>query len=143
MDPKQGWTFYITIEPRFGDCDMFHHVNNATYLTYIESARLAYYTNLSGLTNPRDFDMTLAGVKIDFVKPVFFGQTLRVYARTGRVGNKSWTLEHELCNAATGEVMATASTVIVHYDHESGTSKPLPDDIIRKLEEFEGKKFRS
>lgn len=32
---------------------MFGHVNNAAYLTYIESARVAYYGHLTGLKNPR------------------------------------------------------------------------------------------
>lgn len=136
------WRFHITVEPRFGDCDMFNHVNNARYLTYLESARIAYYTRVSGLTDPCTFDMTLASVKIDYIKPVFFGETVHVYSRTGRVGNKSWTLEHELRNAATGELVASAHTVIVHFDHDSGKSKPLPEDIVRKLEEFEGRKLK-
>ncbi|HEX9014663.1 MAG TPA: thioesterase family protein, partial [Chloroflexota bacterium] len=133
----------IAIEPRFADCDMFNHVNNAKYLTYIESARIAYYSQVSGISNPCDFDMTLASVKIDYIKPVFFGGTLHVYSRADRVGTKSWTLEHELRDAATGELAAFAHTVIVHYDHDSGKSKPLPEDIVRKLEEFEGRKLRA
>src|SRR5690349_9072066 len=130
------WRSCIVVEPRFGDCDMFNHVNNAKYLTYIESARIAYYSQVSGLANPCDFDMTLASVKIDYIRPVFFGQTLNVYTRTGRIGTKSMTMEHELRNAATGELAASAHTVIVHYDHDSGKSKPLPEDIVRKLEAF-------
>src|SRR4051794_5785595 len=93
---KAEWRFCYPIEVRFGDCDMFNHMNNAKYLTFIESARIAYYSQVSGITNPRDFDMTLASLKIDYIKPVFFGQTLHVYARTARIGTKSMTMEHEL-----------------------------------------------
>ena len=74
-----NWPFYITVEVRFADIDMFHHVNNAKYFTYIESARVAYYTQISGITDPREFGMTLARAEVDFLKPVFFVQTLRIY----------------------------------------------------------------
>lgn len=141
--PEPGWRFYITVEVRFRDIDMFDHVNNAAYFTYIESARVAYYTALTGLTDPREFKMTLASEKMDFIKPIFFGQTVRVYTRIGRVGNKSWTLEHEIRDAATDELMASGSTVNVHYDYESEQSIPLPTEIVEKMEAFEGRKLRS
>lgn len=140
---QAGWRHCFPIDVRFEDIDMFNHVNNAKYLTYIESARVAYYSQVSGLTDPCEFDMTLASVKIDYIKPVFFGQTLYVYTRTGRIGNKSMTMEHELCDAATGELAASAHTVIVHYDHDTGKSKPLPDDIVLMLEEFEGRTLKA
>ena len=139
---EKEWRFCHTERVRFADVDMFDHVNNAAYLTYIESARVAYYTNLTGLTDPRDFGMTVASAKVDFVKPVFYGQTLDVYTRIGRVGNKSWTLEHELRDRETGEVMAVASTVNVFYDHETSRSQPIPADIVEKMERFEGRKLR-
>jgi acyl-CoA thioester hydrolase len=137
-----SWSFYHTIEVRFRDIDMFGHVNNAAYLTYMESARVAYYTVLTGLTDPREFGMTLASAKVDFLKPIFYGQTVRVYTRIGRVGNKSWTLEHEIRDAQTSELMATGSTVNVHYDYKSEQSRPLPAELVAKMEAFEGRKLR-
>src|SRR5207253_5263561 len=87
-----GWNFCYTAEVRFADIDMFLHVNNAAHLTYMESARVAYYGHLSGIKDPRDFDMTLAHAEVDFLKPVFFGQILHVYTRATRIGTKSWAL---------------------------------------------------
>lgn len=138
----QEWPFYITVEVRFADIDMFQHVNNAKYFTYMESARVAYYTQISGLADPRKFGMTLARAEVDFLKPVFYGQTLRVYTRIGRVGNKSWTLEHEFRDAETGQVMAKGSTVNVFYDYETEQSRPIPAEIVGKMEAFEGRKLR-
>src|SRR3954467_4980148 len=77
-----GWRFCHKIEVRFADIDMFGHMNNATYLTFVESARVAYYTAVTGLTEPREFGMTLASAKVDFLKPIFFGQSIHVYTRT-------------------------------------------------------------
>ena len=127
---------------RFADIDMFGHMNNATYLTFAESARVAYYTEVSGLTEPREFGMTVASAKVDFLKPVFFGQALDIYTRAGRIGNKSWTLEHEMRDAETQELMATVSIVCVHYDYRTGESKTIPPEIVAKIEQYEGRKLR-
>jgi acyl-CoA thioester hydrolase len=143
LPDSPGWKFCHTVEVRFADVDMFGHVNNATYLTYVESARVAYYTAVTGLEEPREFGMTVASAKVDFLKPIFYGQSVHVYARTGRIGNKSWTLEHELRDVETGDLLAVASTVNVHYDYKTGQSKVLPPEIVEKLERFEGRKLKA
>jgi acyl-CoA thioester hydrolase len=141
-ESSRDWRHQITVEVRFADVDMFDHVNNAKYLTYIESARVAYYTAVTGLTDPRTFDMTVARAEIDFLTPAFFGDTLHVYSRTARIGTKSWTLEHEIRDASTGELVARASTVNVHFDHDTGKSSPLPAEVIEAMERFEGRRLR-
>ncbi len=138
-----GWNFCHTVEVRFRDVDMFGHVNNAAYLTYIESARVAYYGYLTGLKDPREFDMTVARAEIDFRRPAFYGQTLHVYTRAARIGNKSWTLEHELRDSNSGEVIARGSTVIVHFDHVTQESKPLPPEIVELIERHEGRSLKA
>jgi len=137
-----GWRFYLSVEVRFADVDMFGHVNNAVYLTYVESARVAYYTAVTGLTEPREFGMTVASAKVDFLKPIFYGQSLKVYTRIGRIGNKSWTLEHEIRDAQTEEVLSVASTVNVHYDYKNEKTIVLPPEIVEMMEKFEGRKLK-
>ncbi|MBF6614683.1 MAG: acyl-CoA thioesterase [Chloroflexi bacterium] len=131
------WRFYHTVDVRFADIDMFGHVNNAKYLTYMESARVAYYTAVTGLTEPRDFSMTVASARLDFHKPAFYGQSLKVYTRIARIGNKSWSLEHEIRDAATEDLLCSGSTVNVFYDYKSGQSRPIPTETIAKMERFE------
>lgn len=138
-----SWHFYHTEVVRFGDCDMFDHTNNAAYLTYVESARIAYYAHISGLTDPHDFDMTLARVEIDYRKPIFFPATVNIFTRAARIGTRSWTLEHELRDASTGDLYAKCLTVLVHFDHATGKTKPLPPEIIQRIEQFEGRSLRA
>lgn len=137
-----GWNFCYTVEVRFRDIDMFNHVNNAAYLTYAESARVAYYHNLTGIPDPCDFDMTLARAEVDYLVPIFFGQTIHVYTRATRIGTKSWTMDHQIRDSRTNDIVANISTVIVHYDHETGKSKPLPPEIIALIESYEGRLLR-
>jgi acyl-CoA thioester hydrolase len=139
---KAAWKHHIEVDVRFADVDKFDHVNNAKYLTYVESARVAYYTQVTGLTDPRTFNMTVARAEIDFLAPAFYGQRLHVLSRAGRIGTKSWTLEHEICDAKSGETLARASTVNVYFHHETGKSHTLPSEIVEAIERFEGRGLR-
>ncbi len=102
----------------------------------------AYYNHITGIPDPRDFDMTLAHAEVDYLVPVFYGQTIFVYTRTTRIGTKSLTMVHELRDSQTNEVLANISTVVVHFDHDTGRSKPLPPEIIALIEAYEGHTLR-
>ena len=43
-----AFRFRHQLQARFRDCDLFGHVNNAVYFTYMEEARWAYWRELTG-----------------------------------------------------------------------------------------------
>ena len=141
-EQESDWNFCHTESVRFADCDMFDHVNNATYLTYVESARVAYFSHISGLQDPHEFDMTVARAEIDFLKPIFYPATIHVYTRATRIGTRSWTLEHQLRDAATSDILAHCTTVLVHFEHSTGKSKPIPPEMVALIEKHEGRSLR-
>jgi acyl-CoA thioester hydrolase len=99
------------------------HVNNASYSTYLEGARIAL---LGGLE-----PFILARVEIDFRAELRQGEEVEVRTRCGRVGTKSFDLEHEL--HADGRLVAEARSVLVGYDYDTARSVPLSDELRRKL----------
>ena len=109
---------------RFRDCDALGHVNNAVYSTYLEEARMGV---LGGL---REF--ILARVEIDFRAELRAGEEIEVGTRVGRLGTKSFELEHEI--RARDRVVAEAKSVLVAYDYERGESVPLSDSLRARLE---------
>ena len=110
---------------RFRDCDALGHVNNAVYSTYLEEARLDV---LGGL---REF--ILARVEIDFRAELRAGEEIEVGTRVGRLGTKSFELEHEI-RAAGDRIVAEAKSVLVAYDYERGESVLLSDSLRARLE---------
>ena len=108
---------------RFRDCDPMGHVNNAVYSTYLEQARIGV---LGGLQ-----EFILARVEIDFRAELRAGEEIEVHTRCGRVGTKSFDLEHEL--RADGRVVAEARSVLVAYDYEQGRSVEVPDTVRARL----------
>ncbi len=104
---------------RFRDCDTMGHVNNAVYSTYLEEARIDVLGGLS--------DFILARVEIDFRSELRAGEEIEVGTRVGRIGTKSFELEHEI-RAAT-RVVAEARSVLVAYDYERAESVALSENL--------------
>jgi acyl-CoA thioester hydrolase len=121
-------------------CQPSAHVNNARYLTYCEQARIAYIRSL-GLWDGRSFldvGIILADAQLTFRAPIFYGQSVKVGAGVTRLGNKSLTMQYLLEDAATGQELATGSTVLVTYDYRSGETISLPDAWRTTIAGFEG-----
>jgi acyl-CoA thioester hydrolase len=119
----EGFDFIHEEPVRFRDIDAMGHVNNAVFLTYIESARSAYFWHL-GIARSLE-DLTLV------VAPVGFPEVVEVGVRAGRFGEKSFGLDHEL--RVRGELAAEAKTVLVAYDYERAQTVEIPAAWREKL----------
>ena len=137
------------IEVRFADTDAMGHVNNAVYLTYVETARVAYWA--AAIDEPiergpgRAESLILAEAEIAFRSPVVHGETVVVESRATGVGRTSLRLEHRLTASRPGEparLVATCRTVIVRYDYVGERPVAFAPDIIARLEAFEGRPLR-
>jgi acyl-CoA thioester hydrolase len=116
---------------RFRDLDPMGHVNNAVFLTYIESARAAFLQHLGAVQTLEDLAIIVARIEIDFRAPVRFGDEVEVGVRVSRFGEKSFDLEHEL--RVDGTVVAEAKSVLVTYDYERREPVAIPDEWREKL----------
>jgi acyl-CoA thioester hydrolase len=119
----EGFDFVFRDEVRFRDLDGMGHVNNAVFLTYMESARLAYFQSLGLGGNPLE-GMILARAEVDFRSPIALGEQVEVGSRTGRIGTKSFDLEQVV--QADGRVAAEGKFVLVAYDYTTNRSQELP-----------------
>jgi len=115
---------------RFRDLDAMGHVNNAVFLTYIESARFAFLEHV-GATTRESMPIIVARVEIDFKAPVRLGQEVDVSVRASRFGTKSFDLDYEL--RVEGDVVAAAKSVQVAYDYSRREAVALPAEWRDKL----------
>jgi acyl-CoA thioester hydrolase len=125
--------FTLPIEVRFRDLDAIGHVNNAVYLTYVESARVAYWLHVTGRTGVRAVNIILARAEIDFRSPVLLGESLEVSARCVSMRRSSFVLAFEIRERASGRLVAESLNVAVYYDYDAGRAQPLPDEIRRRI----------
>lgn len=128
-----AYRFRFPVEVRFRDLDALGHVNNAVYLTYLESARLAWWLEISGRTDLAGLDMILARVEVDYRSPASYGETLEVGVRCASLGRSSFVLESAITERRTGRLVAEARKVLVHYDYQAGRSQPLPQELRQRI----------
>ena len=137
------------IQIRFKDVDMMGHVNNANHFTYLEYARVKYFNDVAGEeVNWTKQGIILAKAVLDYKIPILFNDTIYVYTKCSRIGNKSFDLEYKIIKSPTSSpkeggaatmeaVLAEASTVLVCYDYEKGQSILMPEEWKRKIKVFE------
>ena len=116
---------------RFRDLDALGHVNNAVFLTYIESARVAFLLDLGAAATLEDMSIIVARIEIDFLAPVGFGEEVEIAVRASRFGDKSFDLDYEL--RVGGRVVAVAKSVLVGYDYAKGETVTIPDEWRERL----------
>ena len=115
------------IDVRWRDLDMLGHLNQAVYHEYLEEARAGFLIGLGA--GP----FVLARVELDYRHEVRRDHgRVEVVVRLGRVGRTSVTLEHDVL-LPDGTVAASGSTVLVAWDPQARTSRPIGDDERAKL----------
>ena len=135
----EGYRYVRSQEVVFRDLDGLGVVNNAAYLTYIETARLGYMVEVLGIRSLGDVGVIVAKVDVDFRSPAAFLETLDVGARISRIGTKSLDMEHEI-RGGDGRLVAEAATVLVAFDYAERSPIPIPDEWRERIESFESQR---
>jgi len=134
-----GFTLSLDLAPRFRDTDAMGHINNAVYVTYLEVARQEYWRAFSGDEDYRRVPFILAGVQIDFRSEALVSETLEIGIRCDWIGTKSFAFGYEIREKRSGRLVAEATSVQVCYDYAAKRSIPVPDDLRRTFEKYEGR----
>jgi acyl-CoA thioester hydrolase len=134
------------LEVRFSDTDAMGHVNNAKYLTYCESARISYWTEVTGepirLGSEGAESLILAEARITYRAPAYHGEMVTVETRATRLGRSSFTLEHRLTareGRRPSRLVATSESVLVRYDYTADAPVAISPAHRAAIESFEGR----
>jgi acyl-CoA thioester hydrolase len=133
-----GFKIVAEVPVRFADTDALGHVNNANYLSFLESARLEYIKTVLGKVKAEDFGVIIARIEIDYKSPAFHYETLRVGVRVGELGGSSIMMDYRIEDKATGRLVALAKSVMVSFDYALGRPVRVNEDWRRKMEDFDG-----
>jgi acyl-CoA thioester hydrolase len=132
----EGYRFVLPREVEFRDIDSAGHVNNAVYLTYLETARIRYLIEVLGPEFAGEISLILARIAVDFRSPAFFPEALELGARATRIGTTSFDLEHEI-RGGDGRLVLEASSVLVAYDYDANAPMTVPDGWRARLDAYE------
>lgn len=124
--------FTCPIQVRYSDVDAMNHVNNASYVTYLEVARVALWRERLGFNgSARDLPFILARVAVDFRSPISLEEEVTVGVAVSRIGRSSFSLSYRI--EASGRLAAEAESVQVSYDYAGARPAPLPEEFRARL----------
>ena len=84
----EDFTFKHKIKTRFKDLDAFNHVNNATFLSYIEDARMLFFKKWD--INLKEKSLIVAAITIDYISQLHHPSKLIIGQKVTRLGTKSF-----------------------------------------------------
>ena len=125
------------LQIRWADLDAFRHVNNATYLVYMQEARadFTWFSRKAKGEKPILHDMVVARAEVDFIEPIHSVDIpLEVEIYIEKIGNSSFVMVYEMSQA--GTLRAKGKTVQVGVDMETEKSRPLRDYEREYLEKY-------
>ncbi|MFD1563954.1 acyl-CoA thioesterase [Haloarchaeobius amylolyticus] len=126
--------FTVDIPVRYRDLDPLGHVNNAVYVSYLETARVDYLEAVADIA-AEDISFVIANLEIDYERPITKGDDPTVALWIAELGETSCTMDYEI--RADGTVAATAETTMVHVDPDTGRATPLPDELRARMQPSE------
>ncbi len=136
----QGFKHKTPIQIRFKDIDALNHVNNANHITYFELARVKYFDDVvNEEVNWSERGIILAKISVDYKAPIYFKDTIFVYTKCIRLGNKSFDLAYSLVKEGNGKEteLASGSSVQVCFNYKNQATISIPESWRKKVEAFE------
>ena len=120
----------IPIQVRYNDLDAAGHVNNATYFSYFEIARVEAWRQLGRGEAP---GYILASASAAYRSPAMLGDQLAVEITTGEVRTKAWTWRYRVIGTSDDRLVAEGETTQVFYDYDGRRPMDIPADLREKL----------
>ena len=136
---SSDFEFWSTIQSRWRDMDALSHINHASYLSYMESARVDVYIELgfSGIRREMDESTILASMDVHYIEQASHPSTFKIGHRICRVGNKSFDFISAVFNKENKRLLCSALFKLVAYNYKIDKTIPVPDIIRERCRPFE------
>lgn len=127
----------VDIYVRYCETDAGGHVSNTSYFLYYEEGRTRFFELIGmGPLSRKDVNFIVARTECDFVAQAYASERLSVRTAISAIGNKSFTMVHEIRHSETGALIAQGRAVIVCFNYEKQESISIPAEIRSQLEKY-------
>ncbi|MBD5236444.1 MAG: acyl-CoA thioesterase [Bacteroidales bacterium] len=117
------------IQIRFNDVDVLGHVNNTVYMTYYDTGKAHYFSEILGRrVDWKHVECVIANIDCAFLAPIFFGEDIEVLTRCEKIGEKSFKLLQVIREKKSGMMKSACETVMVAFDPQSGIAIEIPEE---------------
>jgi acyl-CoA thioester hydrolase len=128
----------VLIPVRFGDTDPYGVVYFASYFRYCHHGIEEFLRNLglapAGLfrNQKEGYGLPIVGASWDFMRPVRYGELVRLAVSVLQVKEKSLTFQFQFYREESDEMVAVGKATLVCIDG-SWRSRPLPGELLDVL----------
>lgn len=134
----------VTFRVEFADTDTQQRVYYGNYFRFFDRARFAYWEAVgcdeAGVRRCED-ETVLVDVGATYKAPVGFWDVLTVRCRATRLGRSSIRTTYQVTAAPDDRLIAEGFETLVWFDPATNTAVPIPQDIRRRIETFEGQRL--
>ncbi|MDR2910313.1 MAG: acyl-CoA thioesterase [Bacteroidales bacterium] len=129
----------IDVQLRFSDIDGFKHVNNSVFFEYFDLGRLNYIKDVLNLCISLNDEQSIviASTKTDYIRSVYLWDSIAVYTKVYRLGNKSFRIVQWLVKSGEETPSVVCDSIMSGFVPSIEQSMPIPDKWRQKFNEFE------
>ena len=121
MSTSNAFELAITVEP--ADIDLLGHVNNVTYLRWVQEAATAHWTARATAEDQAKLLWVVLRHEIDYKRAALFGDAIIARTWVGAATRIRFERFTEILRASDGQVLASAKTIWCPIDVK--TMKPV------------------
>lgn len=137
LKTRDQFKFFLDIQTRWADNDIYGHVNNVTYYSYFDTAANALLIQKTGFDIHQSQSI---GLVVDsacsFFQELSFPEIIQVGVAIGKIGNTSLRYELAIFKQCQEQASAQGHFVHVFVDRETRKTVPISESTRDVLEKF-------
>ena len=137
LKTREQFKFFLPIQTRWADNDIYGHINNVTYYSYFDTAANSLLIQKTGFNI---HNSEIIGLVVDsacsFLQELSFPEMFEVGVAIGKIGNSS--LRYELAIFKQDQTQAAAQGHFVHVfvDRQTRKSRAIPQYMREVLHAY-------
>lgn len=131
-------TLSAKLRVRSYELDSYNHVNNATYLQYLEYARGEYMRQMGmpfSNNMPDQIRFFVVSATLNFKAPATVNEELEIIGVIKKIGNTSFTIKQDIYNLETKVLVLDAEITIVFIDQNDKPTR-IPEYYREMLQQY-------
>jgi acyl-CoA thioester hydrolase len=132
LTERNSFAFWTPVTVRYSDQDELGHINNCSYIAYVEAGRIDFLGGLLDPVHHAGLDFILARIAVDYRREGHYPGIMEIGSRILKLGNKSMTTGYGLFMG--DECKATAECVNIYFRPDTRETLVIPEDIRAQLQ---------
>jgi len=132
---REHYAFFLPIQTRWADNDLYAHVNNVTYYAWFDTCVNRYLIEKGGLDIHQGQEIAyVVSSSCDYFSPVAYPENIEAGLRVEKLGNSSVTYNIGIFKKGEEQACALGRFVHVFVNRETDRPVPIPAGVREALE---------